>query len=174
MRRALLFPIAALIGAPALLAQSSSTGTVSRPLPPQTSAGQTQPAPSGGTNTAPGTKVGSTPTTPGGTETGAGVQPGGGIQPGTRIQDVPNQNPGVSITNVPNQNPTATGTGSPFTGPGVGFADGGTGGVAISDGGSPGQVGPVGPNPGIWLSDGGTGVGFGGADAGAMGTAGPQ
>ena len=71
---------------------------------------------------------------------------------------------------MPNQN----GTGSPFTGPGVGFPDGGTAGPGIADGGSPGQAGPVGPNPGIGFSDGGTGVGFGGADAGNMGVAGPR
>ncbi|MFL5435837.1 MAG: hypothetical protein ACJ784_15115, partial [Myxococcales bacterium] len=73
MRKALLFPLAAMIGAPALLAQSSGTGAAGRPMPPQTQPGQTratpgrtQPSPSNGTTgAAPGTTVGSTPTTPG-------------------------------------------------------------------------------------------------------------
>ena len=86
-----------------------------------------------------------------------------------------NPNASTNITNVPQAGGAqATGTGSPFSGPGVGFADGGTAGGAISDGGSPGQAGPVGPTPGIGMSDGGTGVGFGGADGGNLGVAGPQ
>ena len=204
MRRLVLLPFVALIGAPALLAQSS-TGAVGRPLPQKsaparTAPAQTTPAPSNGNNATPnnatpnnatpGQTVPSTPGTPGGTETGAGVQPGGGVQPmapGTRIQEVPNQNPSVpigqavnpnastNITNVPQAGAgQTTGTGSPFSGPGVGFADGGVSGGAISDGGSPGQAGPAGPGPGIGMSDGGTGVGFGGADAGNLGVAGPQ
>ena len=96
MRRALLLPLAAaLIGTPALLAQSTApTGAVSRPLPPS-GQGQTQAAPSNGTtpsngtNATPGTTVGSTSSTPGGTETGAGVQPGGGIQPSSGAQPQP-------------------------------------------------------------------------------------
>jgi hypothetical protein len=134
MRKALLFSLAAMIGAPALLAQSSGTGAASRPPPPQTQPGQTQATPgqtqtapsSGKPAAAPGTTVGSTPTTPGGTETGAGVQPGGGVQPGngapfppgTSIQDVPNQSPGTAV---------ATGTGNPLTTPGVGFSESGGG-----------------------------------------------
>ncbi|MFL5375330.1 MAG: hypothetical protein ACJ78T_15150, partial [Myxococcales bacterium] len=77
MRKALLFPLAAMIGAPALLAQSSGTGAAGRPMPPQTQPGQTratpgrtQTSPSNGTpgaapgttGAAPGTTVGSTPT----------------------------------------------------------------------------------------------------------------
>jgi hypothetical protein len=199
MRPPLLFlSVLAMIGAPALLAQSTSgAGTAGRLPAPQGTRGGTQTAPSSGRpSPAPGTQVPSTSTTPGGTETGAGVQPGGGVQPqagagttssggipaGTQIQNVPNQSPGA-ISSAPNQtgSPGATGasavgTGNPLTGPGVGFADGGVAGPGLTDGGSPGIAGPTGPAPGIGLSDGGTGVGFGGADGGTgtMGAAGPQ